>query len=220
MGRKFTAVLACILAAGALVSCGKSGGSSSSAGSTAAEKSTINPDISEKVKENLRKQMDEKKKQLPSLSKSSVPLPADARNVLEGFILSAYGSDKMKALSYLYPQSILNAVEGTSIADNFSVAGMDGAELKNLVVTDCARLAPDTGYKTVEEYFSKTASNNDIEGVSVSVTNGYCATFDFTIAFGDEEYSETPEATLVCLDGDGWKLIPMSISDLMETVKQ
>lgn len=228
--------VACFVFAGALGSCGKSGAPKSnsktekhsltSAATVESEAqaevkgsgAAVSADeVKERAKENMSRMVDEARGKNDSLSNSNTPCGKDAEEALRGFLESACNGDKDKAVSYLYPQGILDSAQ-SSIADNFANTGTAGSELTALNITECSLLASDTGYGAAEKYFGMAAENNGIEGVSVKAIDGYCIKFTFTADIGGEISTESAEAVLVCLEGEGWKVIPLGISDIMELV--
>lgn len=228
--------IACFVLAGAFVSCGKSDSPESISKTekhSFAASTTVGPEtqtnvkgsgtaisadeVKQRAKENMSRIVDEAREKNDSLSKSNIPCDKDAEEALRGFLESACKGDKDKAVSYLYPQGILDSAQ-SSITDNFANTGAEGSELTALNITECSRLAPDTGYAAAEKYFSTAAENNGIEDLSVTVNDGYCIRFTFTSDIGGEISTESPEAVLVCLEGEGWKVIPLGISDIMEIV--
>lgn len=193
MKKRFTAILACILAAGALISCGKQI-SDSEFGSL-----MLNAFI------------------------NSEPINSDAEMTLKRYILSTCGRDKMQAISYLYPQSILKAIKDTDIADNYSVVNMEWPGLTEFRIAEYRRVYADfgkAGFEAASEYFSRIASDNGIEVDPPLIVNGYNVVVEFTVKAGDEEFSDKLIATVVVVMGEGWKVIPMSIDDLMEAVQE
>jgi len=221
---KRTAILlpALVLALGAFTSCGNSSGSSSADDKPASTGSTLPSDISERARENLNRQLEKAKKETGPSGKSTIPCDPDAEAAAKELITAMFTNEPEKVMEYMYPKSIYGALIEAGAADNFRSADVEEFELKEFHVQDCSRLAPDTGYKLVEEYFETTAANNGISGADVTVTNGYSVKLDFRIIADGEEDSEKEEAVLAYIEDDGWKVIPFSISDVkaqLEAVK-
>ena len=223
MKRKLASALACLMAAGMLVSCGKSGGSSSQtetgSASKAAEtssKSALNKEISEKASENMQKYLEKAKENRKEPSKSSIPLNKDARAAVEGLVTCMFTNKPEKVMEYMYPDALCEPLIKAGAAGNFQSAEVEQFEMKEFLVLECSRLAPDTGYKAVEEYYETSAKNNGISGVDVAVTDGYCVNIKFRVVVDGEEDTDTEDAVIAYIDGEGWKVLPFSISYIME----
>ena len=218
---KRTAILlsALVLALGAFTSCGSGSGSSSADDKPASTGSTLPSDISERARENLNRQLEETKKKSSSSGKSSVPCDPEAEAAAKELVTSMFTNEPEKVMEYMYPKSMSKLLIEAGAAKNFQSAEVNEFELKEFHIQECSRLAPDTGYKWVEKYYKTSAENNGISGGDVTVTNGYSVKLSFRIIADGEEDSDTEDAVLAYIEGDGWKVIPFSISDIQKQLE-
>ena len=217
MKKRFMALMTCFAAAAALVSCGNSSDSSSASKTEpASAKATLDSELVSRAQENMKKQLGEHKELSSSLSKSNIPCDKAAEETAKNFITALFTGETAEKISFTYPEALCKAITEAGGEKNFKQADISGSELKEFHITGCSRLAPDTGYKLVEEFYRKNAEIYGISSADYTVTDGYCAEIYFTVIANGEKDSDTEEIILVNIKGEGWKVIPFSINTLKD----
>ncbi|MBR4626896.1 MAG: hypothetical protein IKO47_04230 [Ruminococcus sp.] len=214
--RKHIALLSALLITlGASASCGS--GSSGSESTAASGKTDI--EIPSSAMDDASRALDEAAGKGAGDDSGNAECDDEAVTVLKDYVGSMFSGDTLKALKYMYPQKIYDFLAENG-GENAFGSGVSGFELDEMRIGECSRLAPDTGYKTVEDFFNLSASNNGIDGVSVTVSDGYCAEVWFRITDGTNTDEDTENVVLAYIDGEGWKVIPLGIEELTDQVSK
>lgn len=215
---------ALVLSVGAAVSCGSKDGSSSEKASADAS-GTISAAEADGTTEKASlptmnlEAIDKMGEKASELKKGGfITCEKEAEETLRACIDSMFCSGAEETLKYLYPEAVYNAVVNGEAKDNFAAQGDPNAEVMNFHIKKCVYLAPDTGYELAEKYFVMTAESSGLSDYSAAVSKGYSMEISFEVSLDGEKDSVSENVVLVNVEGEGWKVIPLSIEQLNEAV--
>ena len=201
----FTAL--CILAAGALASCGGNGGSSSGTENTtgsapAATSATVLADVPTVTEE-------------ASLTKpAKINVDSEAEDTIRSFLTAMYSSNTGDTLKYMYPDAIYKALVDMGAESAFKDNDIKGA-LTKFEITESSLLNPNPSAAVLKSFFEESAANNGIKlDVPIGIGKSYEVKVDFEVDIDGTSDGETVTMVATYLSGDGWKVIPFSIDDI------
>lgn len=147
--------------------------------------------------------------------------PQEAKELAKSFTGYVVNGDVDNTLSSMYPAELVEGLKSNGIAEE--VAGVMGAgdhgTLKEVRVSSAAAISSEA-VAGAEKYFNTYSQFLSASPKEYTVTEGFVVDTDtITDADGKEDvYSE--QLTVVQVTGEGWKIIPMSESELVSMVNE
>ena len=207
---KRTALLTalCILAAGALASCGGGKGSSSSGtenttgSAPKAASVTVPTDVTAVTEE-------------ASLTKpAKIDVDSEAEDTIRSFLTAMYSSNTGDTLKYMYPDAIYKALVDMGAESAFKDNDIKGT-LTKFEITESSLLNPNPSASVLKSFFEDSAANNGIKlDVPIGIGKSYEVKAAFEVEIDGVSDGETVTMVVAYLSGEGWKVIPFSIDDI------
>lgn len=228
--KKLTALLlVCMTFVCAAVSCGSSEEKASekntaekqtAADDAEAETTTLSKtldEMSERVNENIQKQAAEAKEKYSEQFGNTDEMEVDAKAVVKQFVEAAYGHDAEAAVAAMYPPEMAEAMKSTEDYDDLvdSISDDETSPLTKLDIKFCVRMKADET-ALAESYMNYYAKEYGLGDNKYKVTEGYSFSADMESRTEDGVSSDMEQLIIVNIENEGWKIIPISLSDLTE----
>lgn len=236
--KKLTALLlACMTFVCAAVSCGekdknKDKSDKKTETTTVAEENKADGEKSDDEKKDGEEEKDSQKKadedngdddssnpKADDGDEESVPVPAEAEAVASKFVDATMKGDVKVMLSCLYPKAVVNKMNESGEADDFSEAvGTPGenGKLLSLSTSDCKKLS-EKAADGVKQYYS-IYSQMLGAAADYKIVEGYSMKIAMQVEEDSEKEDMDEEVIVVKLEGEDWLLVPMGEDELMELV--
>lgn len=151
----------------------------------------------------------------------SADVPAEAEAVVKKFAEATLKSDVNTMLSCLYPKAVVDKMNESGDADDFSDAVGDPGENGNLLsvsVSDGKKLSKKAaeGVKRYYSIYSQMLGAND----EYKIVEGYSMKLAMTIEDDGQKEDMNEDIMIVKLEGEDWLLVPMGEDELVELVSQ
>lgn len=213
--RTFLAAVITALLIPSVVSCGDNSSGSSESMQTSSTDPTGAAAI-DALKEIAGESLKEQLKEVPALQSNTLPKEAD--EVLRACIDGMYCSDAEETLKYFYPKDIYDAVIKKGTEENFSVQGSADNKVTDFRIDKVLNLSSDTGCTSAEKYFGMTAESAGLSNCSVTVSSGYSVDISYDVSMNGTKESVSQVIVLVNIADEGWKVIPLNVSELIRAV--
>lgn len=129
-----------------------------------------------------------------------------------------YCSDAEETLKYFYPKDIYDAVIKKGAEEIFAAQGSADNKVTDFCINKVLNLSSDTGCTSAEKYFGMTAESVGISDCSVTVGSGYSVDISFDVSMNGAKGSVSQVIVLVNIGDEGWKVIPLNVSELIRAV--
>ena len=225
--KKLTALLlACMTFVCAAVSCGdKEKDEKKSSETTTASQEEKTDDKKEKddeKKEDDKKEDDKKEddKKEASDDKDADASHEEVDNIVKGFLDATISNDVETMVASLYPKSVVDAMKDSGDMDDFAASigeETGNGKVLSFETSDYKKLS-DKGAECAQQYFTIYAQLYSDSEEDFKVTDGYTLKLNATYEADGEKEDIDENVIAVMIDGEGWKLVPMSEEDLIEMV--
>lgn len=151
----------------------------------------------------------------------SVAVPAEAEELAKKFAEATIKSDIKVMLSCLYPKAVVDKMNESGDADDFSDAVGDPGENGNLLsvsVSDGKKLSKDAadGAKKYYDIYAKMLGAD----AEYKIVDGYSMKLAMQVEDDGEKEDMDEEIIAVKLDGEDWLLVPMGEDELVDLVSE
>ena len=147
-------------------------------------------------------------------SESSI-LPADADKCIQDFSQGIFSGDGEATIFRMYPDAVVEGLDKSGMIDQFYSAIGSGAEgeMKKCSTADEVKIS-DKAMQGAAVYFDSYAQMLNVTAPIYKVSDGYNLNMTVTTTDDGKDDDFTENITVVCVDGEGWKIIPMAEADL------
>ena len=233
-----TVILCSILTCSAF-SCGSSGNSSSAGKSssavtegnteistvTAADEEAVTTTLSpktaemmEKAKENMKKSLEKAKSENGIQLHNTDEMDEDAKKVVNEFVKAVCNDDAEAMAKAMYPEKMLEGMKACGEYDEFADSVTDGEtdKLDRVDVTFCVKMKENEN-ALAQSYMNYYAKEYGLSDTEYKVSEGYSFTASQHLTYNDGTKALNGESLLIVnIEGEGWKILPMSLKDLTE----
>ena len=147
--------------------------------------------------------------------------PQEVKELAKSFTGYVVNGDVDNTLSSMYPAELVEGLKSNGIAEE--VAGVMGAgdhgTLKEVKVSAAVPLSSDAA-AGAEKYFNTYSQFLSSSPKEYTVTEGFVVDTDTITDVNGKEDVYSEQLTVVQVTGEGWKVIPMSESELVSMVKE
>lgn len=228
--KKLTALLlACMTFVCAAVSCGekdndKDKSDNKTETTTVADENKADEEKSDDEKKDSKKDADEDKNDdkndsFASDDGESAAAPAEAEAVAKKFAEATLNSEINTMLSCLYPKAVVDKMNESGEADDFSEAVGEPGEngkLLSLSTSDSKKLSKEAA-EGVKKYYSIYSQMLGADS-EYKVIEGYSMKLAMKIEDDGETEDMDENIIVVKLEGEDWLLVPMGEDELLELV--
>ena len=209
---KLTALLlACMTFVCAAVSCGdkEKEDSKSNETTTVSQEEKTDDKKTDDEKEDDKKEDDKKD---ASGDKDADASQEEVDKTVKGFLDSTIGNDVESMVTCLYPKSVVDAMKENGDMDDFAESlgeETGNGKVLSFETSDYKKLS-DEAAKSAQKYFTIYAQLYSDKEEDFKVTDGYTLKLKASYEADGEKEDIDEDVIAVMIDGEGWKLIPMS----------
>ncbi|MBR0511135.1 MAG: hypothetical protein IJJ81_01000 [Ruminococcus sp.] len=184
-------------------------------------KSTISIKDSEGYKNfraNLQKKTEEINEKHRKEMHNTDEMDKEAKKVVNVFVQAVCDDDAEAMAKAMYPEKMLEGMKACGEYDEFAQSVTDGEtdKLDRVDVMFCVKMKENEN-ALAESYMNYYAKEYGLSDTEYKVSEGYSFTASMHTTHNDGTKALGGEALLIVnIEGEGWKILPMSLKDLTE----
>ncbi len=172
-------------------------------------------EMMEKAKSNLKKSLEKAKNEHSAQLHNTDEMDTEANKVVRQFAEAVFSDDAEAMAQAMYPPKMLEGMKACGEYDSFSESVNDGETmpLTSLTVRYCVRLKDDEK-ALAESYINFFAKEYGLSSNEYTVTEGYSFMADMESREDGSVRSAAEGLIIINIANEGWKIIPISLSEL------
>ncbi|MBP5378841.1 MAG: hypothetical protein J6Y64_04800 [Ruminococcus sp.] len=171
----------------------------------------------EKTTESEKKDKDEKNS---VISVSDTASLEEAREVVKKYVESTFSKDADTLIDLTYPKALKAAMESSGMLENV-LSTLDDVDLdtklNDFTISDEDEMS-EKAIQGAAQYYKSMGSLLGGENTECNITAGYAMTMNTDITYNGESEKSSDPVSVIMIEGEGWKVLPMGEEDLLSLV--